>query len=122
MNARTCLFLAGIAGASGIAAGAIAAHAAHASEALQTAVRYHLFHALALLALAALATRATGDNRMLSVSAWCFALGILLFSGGIYVHAGLGAPVFRFAVPMGGLAFIAGWLALACHALREKTP
>jgi len=121
MNARTCLLLAGLAGASGVLAGAITAHLAGAAEPLETAVRYHIYHALALLGVAALAARGGRCAAMLSAAAWLFAAGIVLFSGGIYLHAALGDTPLRFAVPVGGLAFIAGWLALAGHALR-KTP
>ncbi|HLF59239.1 MAG TPA: DUF423 domain-containing protein [Alphaproteobacteria bacterium] len=122
MKARTCLFLAGLAGASGVAAGAIVAHhgAVDAAGPLHTAVRYHMYHALALLGVAAIAARAPGESRMLSVSAWCFVAGIVLFSGGIYLMAALGPLAFNFAAPLGGLAFIAGWLALAGHALRKE--
>lgn len=75
----------------------------------ETAVQYHLLHALALLALA-LFERASG--RTVTLPAALFAAGVLLFSGSIYLLA-LGGPRWLGPVtPLGGLALVAGWLAL----------
>jgi uncharacterized membrane protein YgdD (TMEM256/DUF423 family) len=86
-----------------------------AIEDFHTAARYHMYHALALIAVGLVAARR--PNRALSVAAWLFAAGILLFSGGLYVYTltgqrfwGVGPP------PVGGLLFILGWLALAIGA------
>jgi uncharacterized membrane protein YgdD (TMEM256/DUF423 family) len=118
MKAKTCLFLAGIAGASAVTAGAITAHLSGGGAALDFAVRYHTYHALALLALAACAAQGLVPRRMLDVAAWCFVAGIVLFSGGIYLQQASGIASLGAAVPLGGLSFIAGWLALALGALR----
>ena len=106
------LHTAAIAGASGVALGAFGAHGLEQqfpgadTQVWDTAVLYHLVHALALLALGTTAARG------LRVTAWAFALGILLFSGSLYALA-LGAPGWLGPVtPLGGLAFVAGWLAL----------
>jgi uncharacterized membrane protein YgdD (TMEM256/DUF423 family) len=78
-----------------------------------TAVRYQLYHALGLIALAALTAVAnTGWHR---AGAWLFLAGILLFSGSLYAMT-FGPDAWRklgMITPLGGLAFIAGWLALA---------
>jgi uncharacterized membrane protein YgdD (TMEM256/DUF423 family) len=111
---RALVILAAALGAAGVALGAFGAHGlrsrgfdAHALSIWETAVRYHLLHAVALLALALspVAARARA-------AAWLFALGIALFSGSLYALA-LGAPRWVGPLtPLGGAAFIAGWLAL----------
>jgi len=120
-NAKTCLLLAGVAGATAVIAGALAAHVADAGAGavLQPAVRQHMYHALALLGVAALAPRAGAMPGPLAVSAWCFAAGILLFAGGLYAQVTFGAAPLKIVMPAGGMAFIAGWLALAWQALRK---
>ncbi|MGH0037494.1 MAG: DUF423 domain-containing protein [Myxococcota bacterium] len=108
--------VAGVLGALGVALGAFGAHGLRARldpDALSswnTAVLYHLLHALALLALGLFAT-ATG--RSVNLPAALLAAGLVLFSGSIYGLV-LGGPRWLGPVtPLGGLCFIAGWLALA---------
>ena len=73
----------------------------------QTAVNYHVWHALAL----ALAV-GFGRGRSGRFAVTAFAIGIVLFSGSLYALA-LGAPRWTGIItPLGGLAFIAGWVAL----------
>ncbi|KRE88347.1 hypothetical protein ASG87_06940 [Frateuria sp. Soil773] len=110
----------GLAGASAVLLGAFGAHAlrgvldTQASELWHTAVQYHFWHALAL-ALAAFA----GAGRWQRRAMIAFALGIVLFSGSLYALA-LGAPRWvGIVTPFGGLAFMAGWLALG-WALRAR--
>ena len=109
-------------GALGVVLGAFGAHGLEARltpdrlAVWTTAVDYHLLHAVALLALA-LYARATGAK--IRGPATGFTLGILLFSGSLYALA-LGAPRFLGPVtPLGGLCFIAGWLALIPLARRS---
>lgn len=112
--------LAGFAGASAVILGAFGAHALRGvldergAELWHTAVNYHVWHALALwLALFAL----DGSHRRRAVVA--FAIGIVLFSGSLYALA-LGAPRWLGAItPLGGVAFIAGWLLLGWGAARR---
>jgi uncharacterized membrane protein YgdD (TMEM256/DUF423 family) len=103
-----------VAGASAVLLGAFGAHALHGvldargAELWHTAVDYHFWHALAL-ALTAVAAR---DSRARTIAAVAFGTGIALFSGSLYALA-LGAPHWIGAItPFGGLAFIAGWIAL----------
>jgi len=110
------IILASVLGTTGVALGAFGAHALKARlEAAQlatwsTAVEYHLLHAIALLALA-LYGKATG--RAVQPSAALFVAGIVLFSGSLYALA-LGGPRWLGPVtPLGGLCFLAGWIALA---------
>lgn len=99
--------------ALGVAAAAWGAHGlervvedAHLREVWATGVRMHLLHALALVGLGWRpgAPRATG---------WLLLTGIALFSGSLYALALSGVRVLGAITPLGGLAFILGWLWLA---------
>lgn len=110
--------------AAAVCLGAFGAHAlaevlsARQAEVWDTAVHYQLAHALALV-LCGLLARDAG-SRPLRIAGWCFGLGVLLFSGSLYGLA-LGGPRFLGPLtPLGGLAFIAGWLALAMSALPRR--
>ncbi len=108
--------IAAIAGVTGVCLGAFGAHALRDRvtpdllEIYRTGVLYHLVHAVALLALAA-ATRA-GLVRWPRLSAGLFAVGIVVFSGSLYLLAVTGVRVLGAITPLGGLAFIAGWTSL----------
>jgi uncharacterized membrane protein YgdD (TMEM256/DUF423 family) len=121
-RARTLLGIAAVLGATGVALGAFGAHGlrerldARALELWETAVRYHLLHAVALLALA-LSPLAP----LLRGAGWSFAVGVALFSGSLYALA-LGAgprAVLGPLTPLGGLAFVAGWVWIAKVALSR---
>jgi len=112
--------LVGVTGASAVLLGAFGAHAlrgvldARGSELWHTAVNYHAWHALALAVAAGL-----GFGRSGRVAMAAFVVGIVLFSGSLYALA-LGAPRWiGIITPFGGLAFVAGWLALG-WALRTR--
>jgi uncharacterized membrane protein YgdD (TMEM256/DUF423 family) len=107
-----------------VAAGAFGAHAlrdaapADRLTTWHTAVEYQAWHALALVALAALADGAL-DARALRATTLLFALGIVLFSGSLYALTLTGTRAFGYATPVGGTAFLAGWLVLAIAVLRR---
>jgi len=113
-RARGLLGAAALLGAAGVALGAFGAHAlrarldARALEIWDTAVRYHGIHAAALLAIALSPLAAS-----LRGAGWLFALGIVLFSGSLYALALGGPRLLGPITPLGGLAFIAGWLWIA---------
>lgn len=116
MSERFWIFLAGISGALAVGAEAASRHLLQGDprrlDFAATGGRYALLHALALLAVALLARRG-GARRWLALAGWCFSAGLVLFSGSLYALA-LGAPMaVAAATPVGGSAFIAGWLALA---------
>lgn len=105
--------LAGAGGASAVLLGAFGAHALRSVvdtahyELWHTAVEYHFWHALAL----AIAV-SCGRGRASRLAIWSFTLGIALFSGSLYALA-FGAPKWvGIVTPIGGLAFIAGWISL----------
>jgi uncharacterized membrane protein YgdD (TMEM256/DUF423 family) len=111
-----------------IAAGAFAAHGlrekldARALEVFETGARYHMYHAFALV-LVGIAARgviaATGAARGSQTAGWLFQIGIVLFSGSLYALALTGTKGLGAITPIGGLAFIAGWLWLAWSAWRR---
>jgi uncharacterized membrane protein YgdD (TMEM256/DUF423 family) len=105
-----------------VALGAFGAHALQtrlderALEIFETGVRYQTSHALALVLLAALLPRLhTG----LGVgSGIAFSLGILVFSGSLYLLVGTGVSRWGAVTPIGGAAFLIGWLLLILAVLR----
>ncbi len=116
------LCFAGISGAIAVIIAAAFAHgpvegiSADDSARIETAVRYQLWHALALLGTAVLMRfAATG---VLSFAAIAFATGIILFCGGLYLLGLTGIGLIGWLVPLGGMAFVAGWLALALQGWR----
>ena len=113
-----------VSAALAVALGAFAAHGLRARlspEALQifeTGARYHMYHALALLAVAWAVPRWPGTA--VSVAGWLFIAGTLLFSGSLYLLAITGVRMLGAITPVGGFAFILGWLALAWGAWSAR--
>ena len=109
--------IAAVAAFLAVALGAFGAHGLEGriSEAdlatFETAVRYQMYHALALLLVAAL-PEAVAD-RGGRVAGWGFAGGILVFSGSLYLLLLTGQRWLGALTPLGGIAFLAGWAALA---------
>ena len=112
-------------GASGVVLGAWGAHGlasmfpAANLDAWDTAVKYQLVHALALLLVGVLNHLQT--RRAFAVTTGLFTLGVILFSGSIYGLVLGGWKVLGPITPMGGVAFIVGWLALLWTALTVET-
>ena len=100
-----------------VVAGAFGAHALKGSltpaalAAYETAVRYQLFHALALLVVAQWLERP--HHAAIGLAAWAFLVGIVLFSGSLYLLTLTPARWPGPVTPLGGLALIVGWLLLA---------
>lgn len=82
----------------------------------ETGVRYHLYHALGLIVVAWAWIR--WPNAWTDAAGWFFVFGIIFFSGSLYLLALTGARWLGAVTPLGGLAFIAGWVMLAVAALR----
>lgn len=81
-----------------------------------TGVRYQMVHSLGLILVGVLATL-YGPSRLLSTAGWLFLVGILLFSVGLYVWVFTDSGPVVAVVPIGGLAFILGWVCIATRAL-----
>lgn len=84
----------------------------------RTAAEYQMYHALGLLAVGLLLRSSPGPRRSLTVAAWAFLVGILLFSGSLYVLTLSGQTWLGAITPLGGTAFLIGWAALAAGAPR----
>jgi uncharacterized membrane protein YgdD (TMEM256/DUF423 family) len=106
-----------------VAAGAFGAHALRAQltpeylAVFETAARYQMYHALGLLAVAWAAARWPGQLRLWA--GWLFVVGTVLFSGSLYLLALTGIRWLGAITPLGGAAFLAGWLCLALAVLRR---
>ncbi len=120
----------GIAALSGLAAvglGAYAAHgvpmdgpgAAQAAEWVDVAWRYHMAHSLLLLFLA-LWMEGHPQSQLPQVAAGFTVLGLLLFSGSLYLMGLAGTLALRPVVPFGGVAFLVAWACLLGEAFRRR--
>jgi len=104
-------------GAAAVGLGAFGAHGlrsrvtADLLAVFETAARYHLIHALAIVAVAWAAERFPGVCT--TAAGWLFVTGIVLFSGSLYALVLTGVRGLGAITPLGALAFIAGWIALA---------
>lgn len=107
-----------------VGAGAFGAHALRARLdpgmllVFETGARYQMYHALGLLAVAWAVAQWPG--RLATAAGWCFVAGTLLFSGSLYAMALTGERALGAITPLGGIAFLAGWLCLALAARRER--
>jgi len=148
MTARNCLLIAAVSGFLGVLLGAFGAHGLSDSgyltkkyadvepkvvsgmelpaaykylEDFRTGVRYHMWHALALLGVGL--WMKSQPSKLLSAAAWSFSLGIVLFSGALYVLviAGpkFGGVTWGLVAPFGGTLLMIGWLLLAVAAFRR---
>jgi uncharacterized membrane protein YgdD (TMEM256/DUF423 family) len=90
-------------------------------ENFETASRYNMVHALAIVAVGLLAL-AGRSSLALQVAGWSFVAGIVLFSGSLYGYGLMGLRWLGAITPFGGVAFLAGWLALALAAGVKHEP
>lgn len=108
----------------GVALGAFGAHALRARLAPEmlavwkTGVDYQFYHAGALLLIGLWARQSTSVP--LTVAGACFAGGVLLFSGSLYLLALSGVRVLGAVTPFGGLLFLIGWAALLLAVWRDR--
>ena len=114
------MFVGALLGGLGVAIGAFGAHGLKGRlspemlAVFETGVRYHMYHALAILLTAALMSRLEG--RSIVIAGWSFATGILIFSGSLYALALSGVTILGAITPIGGVAFLVGWISLAIAA------
>ena len=119
---RGFLMLAAFFGFTGVGLGAFAAHglknrlSAEYLAIFHTGVTYQLVHTLALLGVALLAAQIPG--RLVTWAGASFVIGILLFSGSLYLLTLTGVSKLGIVTPFGGLAFLVGWLCLGVAAWR----
>lgn len=124
---RVLVVLTGVFGFLGVGLGAFGAHGlrsflasledgAQRAEWWETAARYHLIHALAIGLAAWLASR--GEGMGARAAGICFASGIVVFSGSLYVMTLTGTRWLGAITPIGGLFLMAGWACVVWSALR----
>jgi len=126
MSAKIIILLASLNGFFAVGIGAFGAHAlkeklaASQLATFHTGVQYHFYHALALLAVGILMSNQQWQNSaLLNASGINFFIGIIFFCGSLYWLA-LGGPRWLGPMtPLGGLAFLSGWLLLAFAALKS---
>ncbi len=117
--------LAAILGGLSVAAGAFATHALktrlsdRALEIFETAARYQMYHAIALLVVALLLSRSESQPALVATG-WAFIVGIIIFSGSLYALSLTDIKILGAITPLGGAAFIVGWLCLAYAGLSFK--
>jgi len=86
----------------------------------ETAVQYQMFHATGLLIIGLLmSSKLLGEVKQLNVAGIFFNLGIVFFSGSLYVLAISGIKVLGAITPIGGVLFLAGWLLIILSALKH---
>lgn len=116
--AKWFITLASLSGMLAVVLGAFGAHAlkdkldAYALGVFQTAVQYHFYHSFALLAVGVMAL-SQPQTVMLKSSGYLFILGLVVFSGSLYLLSITGVRWLGAITPLGGLALIGGWACLA---------
>jgi uncharacterized membrane protein YgdD (TMEM256/DUF423 family) len=120
--ARIFFILGALSGLISVALGAFGAHTLRArlsSDLLsifENGVRYQMYHALALLVTAWAVTRWSPSFSI--AAGWLFVAGTVIFSGSLYALSLSGVRWLGAITPLGGVAFIVGWLCLALAAWR----
>lgn len=111
--------------ALGVGIGAFGAHvvqetlSADRYDVYQTAVTYHFYHALGLLIIGAVMNYIQ-ESVLLSWSGWCLVAGILIFPGSLYLLVLTGKGWLGAVTPIGGLAFIVGWILFAIAVYKNS--
>jgi uncharacterized membrane protein YgdD (TMEM256/DUF423 family) len=110
---KTFLLVGSLAAFLAVALGAFGAHGLRTRlspdmlAVFETAVRYQMYHALAILLTGLIAARM--DGWAIHAAGWAFTIGIVLFSGSLYLLALTGVPMWGAVTPLGGVAFLIGW-------------
>jgi uncharacterized membrane protein YgdD (TMEM256/DUF423 family) len=124
MQKQTSLLLGAITGGLAVAIGAFGAHAlkpflieAGRESTFELAVRYQFYHALALLAVGIV--MGESPSKALQYGSLFFFLGIVLFSGSLYVLCFTGYTMLGAVTPFGGVFFILGWVLLGVGVYKK---
>jgi len=125
-HAKWFLVLGGLSAAIAVALGAAAVHALKAQLALAdpagwfaVALQYHQYHSLGLI-LVGMAAGRFPSSRWFAWAGWVMLLGILLFSGNLYLRSLAGMHALHALIPFGGAALIAAWLLFAIGGIRSS--
>ena len=120
---RIFLAIASMFGGIAVIFGAFASHAlkdrlsANSLAIWETGTKYQMYHALALMLVAILLSRFP-NSVLLTVAGYAFVSGIFIFSGSLYALTLTGIKWLGAITPIGGAAFIIGWLCLALATWR----
>ena len=123
---RHFISLGSFSAALAVLSGAFGAHALKSKippEALaifQTGVQYHLYHSLGLI-LVGIICRVGKPSTAMSFSGWMMLIGIILFSGSLYILSITGIRSIGMITPIGGILFIISWILLAIAPLKLQT-
>ena len=82
----------------------------------ETGVRYHVYHALGLFAVAWVCDK--NPESLANAAGWALTLGIVVFSGSLYILSITGVRWLGAVTPIGGVAFLVGWILLFLAAAR----
>lgn len=113
---KAFLILGAINGFLAVALGAFGAHGLEgkvSEKAIETwgkAVDYQMFHTLALFVTGFLLSKIQSGGLMWA--GWFFLIGIIIFSGSLYLYSTSGVKTFAMVTPLGGVAFLIGWVLL----------
>ena len=124
---RIFLTIAATFGGISVILGAFASHALkdrlsdRALEIWETGTKYQMYHALALFLVALLLNYLSDSSMPLTIAGYAFIAGIILFSGSLYALSLSGVKILGAVTPLGGVAFIAGWICLAIAALNIES-
>ncbi|MFD2637371.1 DUF423 domain-containing protein [Piscibacillus salipiscarius] len=119
---KALLLIGVINGFLAVALGAFGAHGLESklSEKMMStwekAVQYQMFHTLAIFIAGMMMLRF--DHSMLASAGWTFLLGIILFSGSLYIYSLSGIKTFAMITPIGGVAFLVGWVLLGISIMK----
>jgi len=120
---RLWLAIAGLGGLSSVVMGALATHLfddAKATDLVRTGALYGMVHAAALIGLIGFAQGREPRRGAAVVAGWSFCIGILLFSGSLFLLALTGMTRISWVTPIGGAALIVGWAAMGLLAFRRR--
>ena len=120
---KVFLMIGSIGAALAVALGAFGAHGLEGKLAermmknFQTGVQYQMYHSLGLVLIGLIAWKLQGSS-LIYAAAWSLLIGIILFSGSLYVLSLTGMTKLGMITPFGGVAFIVGWILLVISVMR----
>lgn len=110
-----------------VALGAFGAHALenvldeYSTDIWNTAIQYQMLHAVALIAVGILMSRSLfGEVKKLKQAMICFNLGVVFFSGSLFILALSGIKVLGAITPIGGVLFLAGWILVIISTMNHR--
>ncbi|WP_239255757.1 DUF423 domain-containing protein [Listeria ilorinensis] len=121
---KKALITGGIFAMLAVALGAFGAHALKATlgdyqPTYETGIQYQMLHAVAIL-ISGILLEKTGSG-FFTAACWCFSLGIIVFSGSLYVLSITKITILGAITPIGGVLFIVGWLLFIIGSTKERS-